>query len=68
MAFRVAINGFGRIGRNVMRAGIDNPDVEFVAVNDTFGESGNGKDLMKKYGIDKDAIVAAVKRVMKRKK
>ncbi len=34
MAFRVAINGFGRIGRNVLRAGIDNPDIEFVAVND----------------------------------
>ena len=41
---------------------------EFVAVNDTFGESGNGKDLMKKYGIDKDAIISAVKRVLKRKK
>jgi len=41
---------------------------EFVAVNDTFGESGIGEQLMKKYGIDKDAIVSAVKRVLKRKK
>jgi glyceraldehyde 3-phosphate dehydrogenase len=34
MAIRCAINGFGRIGRLVLRAGIDNPDFEFVAVND----------------------------------
>jgi len=31
---RVAINGFGRIGRNVFRAGCKNKDVEFVAIND----------------------------------
>jgi glyceraldehyde 3-phosphate dehydrogenase len=31
---RVAINGFGRIGRMVVRAGIDDPKIEFVAVND----------------------------------
>ncbi len=34
MAVKVGINGFGRIGRNVVRAGIGNPNVEFVAVND----------------------------------
>lgn len=34
MAIKVAINGFGRIGRNVLRAGIDNPNIEFVAAND----------------------------------
>jgi glyceraldehyde 3-phosphate dehydrogenase len=34
MAVRVAINGFGRIGRNVLRAGIDSKELEFVAVND----------------------------------
>jgi len=34
MAIRVGINGFGRIGRNVFRAGVNDPDVEFVAVND----------------------------------
>ena len=34
MAFRVAINGFGRIGRLVFRAGYKNKDLEFVAVND----------------------------------
>ncbi len=31
---RVGINGFGRIGRLVFRAGLDNPAIEFVAVND----------------------------------
>ncbi|GJQ19821.1 MAG: glyceraldehyde-3-phosphate dehydrogenase [Bacteroidia bacterium] len=34
MAVRVAINGFGRIGRNVFRAGIGDKGIEFVAVND----------------------------------
>ncbi len=34
MAVRVAINGFGRIGRNVFRAGAGSPEIEFVAVND----------------------------------
>ena len=34
MAVKVGINGFGRIGRNVFRAGFDNQAIEFVAVND----------------------------------
>ncbi len=34
MAVKVAINGFGRIGRNVVRAGLNNPNIEFVALND----------------------------------
>ena len=34
MAVKVGINGFGRIGRVVFRAAINNPDVEIVAVND----------------------------------
>jgi len=34
MAIKVAINGFGRIGRNVLRAGFQNPEIEFVATND----------------------------------
>ncbi|MDH4070307.1 MAG: transketolase family protein [Ignavibacteria bacterium] len=41
---------------------------EFVAVKDTFGESGNGADLMEKYGVSRTAIVDAVKKVLKRKK
>ena len=34
MPVKVAINGFGRIGRNVVRAGLHNQEIEFVAVND----------------------------------
>src|SRR6202012_5863456 len=34
MAVKVGINGFGRIGRNVFRASLGNPQIEFVAVND----------------------------------
>ncbi len=34
MPIKVGINGFGRIGRNVVRAGLHNPNIEFVAAND----------------------------------
>ena len=34
MAIKVGINGFGRIGRNIMRAALGNSDFDFVAVND----------------------------------
>jgi glyceraldehyde 3-phosphate dehydrogenase len=34
MAIKVGINGFGRIGRNVLRTSLKDPDLEFVAVND----------------------------------
>ena len=34
MAVKVGINGFGRIGRNVLRAALGNPELDFVAVND----------------------------------
>ena len=34
MAIRVAINGFGRIGRGFLRASLSNPDIDVVAVND----------------------------------
>jgi glyceraldehyde 3-phosphate dehydrogenase len=38
MPVRVAINGFGRIGRNVLRAGWDDPEIEFVHINDLTGD------------------------------
>jgi transketolase len=41
---------------------------EFVAVNDSFGESGTPMELMTKYGIDTDDVVSAVTRVLQRKK
>src|SRR5512147_599658 len=34
MATKVGINGFGRIGRNIMRAALGSKDIDFVAVND----------------------------------
>ena len=34
MAIKVGINGFGRIGRNIFRAGMKDTDIDFVAVND----------------------------------
>lgn len=42
--------------------------MEYVAVNDSFGESGTPDQLMAKYGIDTPDVIAAVKRVMNRKK
>ncbi len=36
MSIKVGINGFGRIGRLVFRAGLSNPNIEFTAINDPF--------------------------------
>jgi transketolase len=41
--------------------------MEYVAVDDSFGESGTPAELMKKYGLDSSNIIDAVKKVMKRK-
>ena len=40
---------------------------EFIATQDTFGESGTPDQLMEKYGLDNKAIEKAVLRVLKRK-
>lgn len=60
----------GGLGSAVAEVLVQNHPVpqEFVAVRDTFGESGKGDELMKKYGIAKDDIVKAVKKVLQRKK
>lgn len=42
--------------------------VEMVGMPNTFGESGQPDELIKKYGMDKEAVVKAVRRVLKRKK
>lgn len=42
--------------------------IEMVAVNDSFGESGKPTALLKKYGLSPENIVAAVEKVLKRKK
>ena len=36
MKTKIGINGFGRIGRLIMRASVDRDDVEIVAINDPF--------------------------------
>jgi len=41
--------------------------MEYVAVDDSFGESGTPAELLKKYGLDSSNIVEAAKKVMKRK-
>lgn len=41
---------------------------EFVAVNDSFGESGTPDELMKKYGLDASNIISAAEKVISRKK
>ncbi|MFA5173347.1 MAG: transketolase C-terminal domain-containing protein [Candidatus Paceibacterota bacterium] len=41
--------------------------MEFVGVNDSFGESGRPDELIKKYGLDSRSIIKAVKKVIKRK-
>jgi len=41
---------------------------EYVAVKDTFGESGKPTDLLQKYGLTKENIVAAAEKAMKRRK
>jgi len=59
--------GLGGAVAELLAQNIPTPQ-EFVAVRDTFGESGRGDELMRKYGIAKDDIVKAVRRVLARKK
>ncbi|MGN7819926.1 transketolase family protein [Chitinophaga varians] len=42
--------------------------IEYVGTNDTFGESGKPVELLKKYGLDADHIVAAAEKAIQRKK
>jgi glyceraldehyde 3-phosphate dehydrogenase len=47
MVVKVGINGFGRIGRIVLRNAVDHPDVEVVAVNDPFIETKYAEYMLK---------------------
>ena len=72
MALKVGINGFGRIGRNVLRACLDSSDIEFVAVNDITTpetlahllkyDSVHGR-LNQTVSADKDALVVGNRRI-----
>ncbi|MEP0262897.1 transketolase C-terminal domain-containing protein [Dokdonia sp.] len=62
-------NHLGGLGESVARAlttAHPTPQ-EFVATNDTFGESGTPAQLMEKYGLNAEAIVKASKKVINRK-
>ncbi len=62
-------NRFGGLGDTIAQVLTRNHPVpqEYVAVNDTFGESGTTPQLLAKYGLTPSDVVAAVKRVMARK-
>lgn len=60
------IGGLGDAVAQVLATHLPVPQ-EFVAVNDTFGESGTPEQLMKKYGLSSENIIAAVERVLQRK-
>ncbi|MFJ1409733.1 transketolase family protein [Capnocytophaga canimorsus] len=62
-------NYYGGLGESISRILTQRFPIpqEFVAVNDTFGESGTPSQLMKKYGLDKDGVLKAVEKVLKRK-
>jgi len=62
-------NYLGGLGESISRILVKNDPVpqEFVATNDTFGESGTPKQLMEKYGIDSQAIITSCLKVIKRK-
>ena len=62
-------NFLGGLGESVARTlTLNHPTPqEFVATNDTFGESGTPEQLMEKYGLNADAIVKASEKVIKRK-
>jgi transketolase len=62
-------NYLGGLGESVARVLAENnpSPQEFVATQDTFGESGTPAQLMDKYGLNSEAIVKAVTKVLKRK-
>ncbi len=62
-------NKYGGLGESVARCLAQNTPTpqEFVAVNDTFGESATPEQLMDKYGLNAAAVVKAVEKVIARK-
>jgi transketolase len=58
--------GLGESVAQVLSRNTPTP-MEYVAVNDTFGESGTPDELMVKYGLDTPNIVSAAEKVLKRK-
>ncbi len=60
------IGGLGSVVAQCLAQHCPSP-IEFVGVNDSFGESGKPADLMKKYGLDAENIVLAAERAIAKK-
>jgi transketolase len=62
-------NRLGGLGDSIAQVLVQNLPTpqEYVAVNDSFGESGTPDQLMEKYGLSTEAIIAAVQKVLARK-
>jgi len=60
------MGGLGESVARVLSLNLPTPQ-EFVATQDTFGESGTPAQLMDKYGLNKEAIVTATQKLIKRK-
>ena len=62
-------NYLGGLGESIARTLVTNYPTpqEFIATNDTFGESGTPAQLMEKYGLNKNSIITACKKVISRK-
>ena len=63
-------NIFGGLGDSIAQVAAKNwpVPIEYIGTNDTFGESGKPSELLVKYGLDAEHIVAAAEKVMARKK
>jgi transketolase len=63
-------NRLGGLGDSIAQLLVKNDPLpqEYIAVDDSFGESGKPAELMKKYGLDSENIIEAVKKVIARKK
>ncbi|MEX2007573.1 MAG: transketolase C-terminal domain-containing protein [Candidatus Levyibacteriota bacterium] len=58
--------GLGGLIAEILAKNMPTP-IEFIGLQDTFAESGTPSELIEKYGLDKDSIKAAVKKVISRK-
>ena len=63
-------NIIGGLGDSIAQVAAKNHPIpiEYIGTNDTFGESGKPMDLLVKYGLDSNHIVAAAEKVLARKK
>ena len=63
-------NVLGGLGDSIAQAAAKHHQVpiEYIGTNDTFGESGKPLELLKKYGLDEQSIVAAAEKAIARKK